>query len=96
MRLAGGRLSCDASAGDHHASKCLHDDVLSHAMGPSHSVHDADSCPICKLGLLASYGGSTVAPLSAKLILSNAIRLWEPKISHRVGSSFLSRAPPTV
>ena len=94
--LPGGRLSWDTSVGDHHASKCLHDDVLSHAMGPSHSVHDADSCPICKLGLLASYGGSTVAPLSAKLILSNAIRLSEPKVSRSVGSSFLSRAPPTV
>ena len=93
VQLPGGwRLSWDALVGDQHASH----DVLGHAMDPSHSAHDADGCPICKLGLLPVYGGSTAAPISTKLILSNAIRLSEPKISHSVGSSFLSRAPPTV
>jgi hypothetical protein len=96
VQLPGGRLSWDASMGDHRASKCLHDDVLGHAMGPSHSAHDADGCPICKLGLLPASGGSTAAPVSAVLILGNVIWLSEPKVSRSVGSSFLSRAPPTV
>ena len=96
MHLPGGWLSWDASVSNHHAFKCLHDDVLGHAMGPSHSAHDADSCPICALGLLSVYGGSTAAPVSTELILCNAIRLSEPNISRSVGSSFLSRAPPTV
>ena len=96
VQLPGGWLSWDASVSDHHASKCLHDDVLGHAMGPSHSAHDADGCPICKLGSLPVYGGSTAAPVSTELILCNAIWLSEPKVSRSVGSSFLSRAPPTV
>jgi len=96
VQLPGGCLSWDASANDHHASKCLHDDVLGHAMAPSHSAHDADGCPICKLGLLPVYGGSTAAPVSAELILCNAIWLSESNVSRSVGSSFLSRAPPTV
>jgi hypothetical protein len=65
-------------------------------MGSLHSVHDADGCPICALGLLPVYGGSTVAAVSAKLILYHAIWLSELKVSHSVGSSFLSRAPPEV
>ena len=96
VQLPGGWLSCDASVSDHQASQCWHGDVLGHAMGPSHSAHDADGCPICKLCLLPVYGGSTAAPVSAELILCNAIWLSEPKVSHSVGSSFLSRAPPTV
>jgi len=96
VQLPDGWLSCDASASDRHASKCLHDDVLGPAMGPSHSAHDADGCPICKLGFLPVHGGSTAAPVSARLILCNAIWLSEPKVSRSVGSSFLSRAPPTV
>ena len=96
VQYPGGWLSCDASVGDHHAGKCLHDAVVGRAMGPLHSAHDADGCPICKLGLLPVYGGSSAALVSAELILSNAIRLSEPGISHNVGSSFLSRAPPAV
>jgi hypothetical protein len=96
VQLPGGWLSWDASANDRYASKCSHDDVLGHAMGPSHSAHDADGCPICKLGLMSVYGGSTAAPVSAELILCNAIWLSEPKVSRSVGSSFLSRAPPTI
>ena len=96
VHLLGGWLSWDASVSDHHASKYLHDDVLGHAMGSSHSAHDADGCPICALGLLPVYGGSTAAPVATELILCNAIWLSEPKISRSVGSSFLSRAPPTV
>jgi hypothetical protein len=95
VQLPGGCLSYNASVGDHDASECSHG-VIGHAMGPSHSAHDADGCPICKLGLLPVYGGSTAALVSSELILSNAIWLSEPKISRSVGSSFLSRAPPTV
>src|SRR5271165_473059 len=66
VQLPGGRLLWDASVGDRYASKCSHDDVLGHAMGPVHSAHDADGCPICKLCLLPVYGGSTAAPASAE------------------------------
>jgi hypothetical protein len=96
VHLPGGWLSWDASASDPHTFKCVHNDVPGHAMGPSHSAHDADGCPICALGLLPVYGGSTAAPVSTELILCNAIWLSEPKVSRSVGSSFLSRAPPTV
>ncbi len=96
VRLPGGWLSRDPSVSDHHGSKCLRDDVLGPAMGPSHSAHDADGCLICKLCLLPVYGGSTAAPVSAELILCNTIWFLEPQISRSVGSSFLSRAPPTV
>jgi hypothetical protein len=92
----GGCLSWDASAGDHHASRGLHDHGLGHAMAPLHAAHDADGCPICKLGLLPGYGGSTAAPVSSELNLCHAIRLSEPNVSRSVGTSFLSRAPPTV
>jgi hypothetical protein len=94
--LAGGHLSWGALASDHHPSERSHDDRLGHAMGASHSTHDADGCPICKLGLLPVYGGSTAAPVSAELILRSAIWFSEPKVSRNFGSSFLSRAPPTV
>jgi hypothetical protein len=96
MQLPGGWLSWGASVSDHHASKCLQHVVLGHAMGPSHSAHSADGCPICKLSFLPVYGGSTAAPVSAVSILCNVIWLSEPKVSRSVGSSFLSRAPPTV
>ena len=96
VQLPSGWLSWDASAGDDHASKCLHDDGLVHAMGRSHSAQDADGCPICKLCLLPVHGGSTAAPVSAELFLRIAIWFSEPKVSRNVGSSFLSRAPPTV
>jgi hypothetical protein len=96
VHLPGGWLPWDASASGYHASKCFHGDVLCHAMGSSHSAHDADGCPICMLGSLPVYGGSTAAPVSTELILCQAIWLSEPKVSHSVGSSFLSRAPPTV
>jgi len=97
MHLPGGWLSWDASVSDRHASKkCLQHVVLGHAMGPSHLAHGADGCPICALGLLPVYGGSTAAPVFTELILCNAIWLSEPKLSRNVGSSFLSRAPPTV
>jgi hypothetical protein len=96
LQLPGGRLSCDAWVGDHHASECSHGDRLGHATGTPHSSHDADGCPICKLGLLPVYGGSTAAPISAELTFCSAIWFSGPKVSHNVGSSFLSRAPPTV
>jgi hypothetical protein len=96
VQLPGEWLSWGASVSDHHASKCLPNDVLGHAMGPSHSAHEADGCPICTLGSLPVYGGSTAAHVSTELILCNAIWLSEPKVSHSVGSSFLSRAPPMV
>jgi hypothetical protein len=90
-----GRLSSAASAGNRHASECSHDDGCRHP-GPSHSGHDADHCPICQLCLLPVYGGSTANPVSTELLLYNAICLSQPRVSHNVGSSFLSRAPPTV
>jgi hypothetical protein len=96
LQLPGGRLSWDASLGDHHAMECSHRDGLNPATGPSHSPHDADNCPICKLGLLPVFGGSTAAPVSAELILCNAICLSQPTVARSVGSSFLIRAPPTV
>jgi hypothetical protein len=96
VHLPGGWLSGDASLSDHHASQCLHDDALGRAMGPSHWAHDGDGCLICKLCLLPVSGGSTAAPVSAELILCNAIWLSEPTVCHSVGSSFLSRAPPAV
>jgi hypothetical protein len=95
VQLPGGWLSGDAPVCDH-ASKRLHDGVLGHAIGPSHLAHDADGCSICTLLSLPVYGGSTAAPVSAKLIFCNAIWLSEPNVFHCVGSSFLSRAPPTV
>ncbi|MGA2253679.1 MAG: hypothetical protein ABSG53_03380 [Thermoguttaceae bacterium] len=96
VQLPGGHLSWDALVGDDHASECSHDDRLGHATEASHPTHDADGCPICKLCLLPVYGGSTAAPVSAELILCSAIWFSEPKVSRNVGSSFLSRAPPTV
>jgi hypothetical protein len=96
VQLPGGRLLWNAPVGDPYASTCSHDDVLGHAMGPVHSAHDADGCAICKLGLLAAYSAATAAPVSAELTLCNAIWSSEPRISRSVGSSFLSRAPPTV
>ena len=96
VQLPGGWLSWDTSVSDHHASECLYDGALAPAMGPSHSAHDADGCPICKLGLLPVHGGSAAARVSAELILCNAIWLSEPNVSNSVGSSFLSRAPPAV
>ena len=96
VHLPGGRLSGDASVGGHHALACSHEDGLDRATGRSHSPHGADDCPICKLGLLTVFGGSTAAPVSAELILCDAICLSQPKVSREVGSSFLSRAPPAV
>jgi hypothetical protein len=96
VQFSGGRLSRDASVGDHHASECPRDDGLGRATSPAHSIHDADGCPICKLGLLPAHGGSTAAAVFAESIPGNAIRLPESKASGNVGSSFLSRAPPTV
>ena len=96
VQLPGARLLRNVSGGGRYASKCSHGDALGHAMGPVHSAHDADGCPICKLCLLPVDHGSTAAPVSAELILCNTIWLSEPKISRSVGSSFLSRAPPTV
>ena len=96
VQLPGGWLSWHASASNHHASQFLHDDVFGLAIGPSHPAHDADGCPICKLGFLPVYGGSTAALVSAELVLCHATWLSDLKVSHGVGSSFLSRAPPTV
>jgi hypothetical protein len=96
VHLPGGRLSWDASVGNHHVLECAHEDGLIHAAGSSHSAHDAHDCPICKLGLLPVFGGSTAAPVSAELILCNAICLSQAKVFRNVGSSFLSRAPPAV
>ena len=96
VQLPGGRLSWDAPAGDHHAFECSHEDGLNDASSPSHSTHDADHCPICKLGLLPVFGGSTAAPVSAELVSCSTIWFSEPKLSRDVGSFFLSRAPPLV
>jgi len=65
VQLPGGWLSCDTSASDHDASKCSHRDVLGPAMGPSHSAHDADCCPICKLGLLPCMAVQLPSPFRA-------------------------------
>ena len=96
LQLPGGHLSWDAWAGDHHASACSHGDRLIHVTGASHSKHDDGCCPICKLCLLPVYGGSTAVPVSAELTSCSEIWFSEPKIARSVGSSFLSRAPPTV
>ena len=96
VQLPGGWLPWDGPASDHHASQCLDNGTLGHAIGPSHLAHDPHGCPICMLLSLPVYGGSTAAPVSGNLILCNAIWLSEPAVFHRVGSSFLSRAPPTV
>jgi hypothetical protein len=96
LQLPGGHRSWDALIGGHPTSACSHGDRRGHVMGASHSTHDADGCPICKLCLLPVYGGSTAAPVSAELIFCGAIWFSEPKVSRNVGSSFLSRAPPTV
>jgi hypothetical protein len=92
MQLPGDRLSWDASAGDHHAFECSHEDGLKDATSPSHSTHDADNCPICKLGLLSVFGGSTAAPMSAELILFDAICLSQPKVFRNVGARRVSRS----
>ena len=96
MHLPGGWLAWDASLSDRDAAKCLHHDVFVHAADPAHSDHDADGCPICKLGLLPVHGGTSGNAVSVELILCHAIFFSQPNVSHRVGSSFLSRAPPTV
>ncbi len=94
--LRGGNLSLDTFLGDHHASEFSHDGRLVHATGTSHSNRDADGCPICKLCLLPVFGGSTAVHISVELISYREIWFSEPKIARNIGSSFLSRASPTV
>ena len=96
MHLRGGNLSLDTFLGDHHASEFSHDGRLVHATGTSHSNRDADGCPICKLCLLPVFGGSTAVHISVELISYREIWFSEPKIARNIGSSFLSRASPTV
>lgn len=63
---------------------------------PCSPLRDADGCPICKLCLLPVFGGSTAAPVVAESISCSSVWFSEARISRNVGSSFLSRAPPTV
>jgi hypothetical protein len=85
--LSGGHLSVEALA-----SK----GQIDHAIGVSHSTDDNDGCPICKFCVLPVYDCSPAVLITASFNSSSAIWFSEPKVSRSVGSSFLSRGPPTV